>query len=124
MKNIEWVQPDSVPSEPRTPRVHRAPTEADRRHAIDQAKANNALSGFTPSDFGLSVFERWIAGELNTQQAVDAIKAHYRANPVPDDQSDQHAPQNLPGITDSRQLRLFEADVTTLRMAELKVDPV
>ena len=29
-----------------------------------------------------------------------------------------------PGITDSRQLRLFEADVTTLRMAELKVDPV
>ena len=32
--------------------------------------------------------------------------------------------QNLLGLTDSRQLRLFEADVTTIRMAELAIDPV
>lgn len=97
-------------------------TQTERRQAIDQAKANNALSDRIPSAFGLSVFEGWIRGELTTQQAVDTIKAHYRANLVADEQSDLHAPQNLLGITDSRQLHLFEADVTTLRLAELAID--
>ena len=44
-----------------------------RRKAIDSAKASNALSGFEPSDFGLSVFERWVSSECNAQQAVDAV---------------------------------------------------
>jgi hypothetical protein len=94
-----------------------SPTPAERR----QAKASNALSDRVPSGFGLSVLERWIGGEQTTQQAVDTIKAHYRTNPVAEYQSDLHAPQNLLGITDSRQLHRFEADVTTLRMAELAV---
>ena len=97
-------------------------TQADRRRAIDQAKANNALSDRIPSAFGLFVFEGWIRGQLTTQQAADTIKAHYRATPVTDEQSDLHAPQNLLEITDSRQLHLFEADVTTLRLAELAMD--
>ena len=95
-----------------------------RREAIDSARANNALSGFEPSDFGRSVFERWIGGELTAQQAVDAVKGHYRANALANEDSDMHAKQNLLGLTDSRQLRLFEADVTTIRMAELAIDPV
>ena len=95
-----------------------------RREAIDWARANNSLSGFEPSDFGRSVFERWIGGELTAQQAVDAAKGHYRANALADKNSDMHAKQNLLDLTDSRQLRLFEADVTTIRMAELAIDPV
>lgn len=99
-----------------------SPTPAARRQAIEQAKANNALSDRVPSGFGLSVFEGWIRSELTTQQAVDTIKAHYRTNPLAEDQSDLHAPQNLLGITDSRQLHCFEADVTTLRLAELALE--
>ena len=95
-----------------------------RRKAIDSAKASNALSGLEPSDFGLSVFERWISCECTAQQAVDAVKGRYRANTLADEDSDMHAKQNLLGLTDSRQLRLFEADVTTIRMAELAIDPV
>ena len=78
-----------------------------RRKAIDSAKASNALSGFEPSDFGRSVFERWIGGELTAQQAVDAVKGHYRANMLTDEDSDMHAKQNLLDLTDSRQLRGF-----------------
>ena len=90
-----------------------------RRKAIDSAKASNTLSGFEPSDFGLSVFERWVSGECTAQQAVDAVKGHYRhrANTLADQDSDMHAKENLLDLTDSRQLRLFEADVTTIRMA-------
>ena len=55
---------------------------------------------------------------------VDAVKGHYRANALANEDSDMHAKQNLLGPTDSRQLRLFEADVTTIRMAELAIDPV
>ena len=95
-----------------------------RREAIDSAKANNALSGFEPSDFGRWVFERWISGEWSAQEAVDAVKGHYRANTLTDEDSDMHAKQNLLDLTDSRQLRFFEADVTTIRMAELAIDPV
>ena len=95
-----------------------------RREAIDSARANNALSGFEPSDFGRSVFERWIGGECTAQQAVDVVKGHYRASALADEDSDMHAKQNLLGLTDSRQLRLFEADVTTIRMAEMVIDPV
>ena len=100
------------------------PLVQQRRKAIDSAKANNALSDFEPSDFGLSVFERWISGECTAQQAVDAVKAYYRASTLADEDGDMHAKQNLLGLTDSRQLRLFEADVTTIRMAELVIDPV
>ena len=90
-----------------------------RRDAIGSAKANNAISGFEPSEFGLSAFEHWISGDYTVQQAVDSIKGHYRANALVDEHSDMHAKENLLGLTDSRQLRLFEADVTTMRMAEL-----
>ena len=52
------------------------------------------------------------------------FRSHYRANALANEDSDMHAKQNLLGLTDSRQLRLFEADVTTIRMAELEIDPV
>lgn len=34
-----------------------------RCKAIKSAKANNALSGFQLSPFGLAVFEKWISGD-------------------------------------------------------------
>lgn len=95
-----------------------------RRKAIESAKANNALSGFQPSPFGLAVFEKWINGDHTAQEAVDAIRAHYSANAYSDGASDMQATPNKLGLTDSRQLHQFEADVTTIRMAELEIDGI
>lgn len=95
-------------------------TPDQRREAIEGAVASNGLSGFVPSAFGREVFEKWISGEHSTDQAVEAIKAHYRkANADPALDSDFEARANLLQITDSGLLRQFEADVTTIRMAEL-----
>lgn len=93
-----------------------------RKEAIRQGVANNRLSGFEPTPFGHSVYARWIAGECTSAEAVEAIKAHYRAE-VATQPSDGAAKSNLLGITDSAMLRSFEADVTTMRMAELYLDP-
>lgn len=89
-----------------------------RRRAIEQALANNALSGFEPSDFGRSIFEQWIAGHWTADEAVALVIQHYKQDFWAD--SDDSAPENNMGLTDSRQLRLAEADITTLRMAELE----
>ena len=93
-----------------------------RREAIRQGVANNRLSGFEPTAFGHSVYSRWIAGECTSAEAVESIKEHYRAETAKQP-SDGAARSNLLGITDSAMLRSFEADVTTMRMAELYLDP-
>lgn len=94
----------------------------ERREAIRQGVANNQLSGYEPTAFGYSVYARWIAGECTSAEAVEAIKTHYRAA-VASQPGDGAARSNLLGITDSAMLHSFEADVTTLRMAELHLDP-
>ena len=94
----------------------------ERREAIRQGVANNRLSGFEPTPFGHSVYARWIAGECTSAEAVETIKAHYRAEAAKQP-GDGAARSNLLGITDSAMLRSFEADVTTMRMAELNLDP-
>lgn len=97
-------------------------TTDQRRKAIEQAIGNNRLSGYTPSDFGHSVFEQWINGAWSTDEAVLLVKQHYRENRQPD--SDNAAAENAMGLTDSGQLHKAEADITTLRMADLEIDPV
>jgi len=91
-----------------------------RRQVIKRALVNNALSGFKPSDFGLGVFEQWIHGHWTTDEAVALVIQHYQQSPTSD--SDNAAPENNMGLTDSRQLRVAEADITTLRMAQLEID--
>ncbi len=90
----------------------------ERREAIRQGLVNNRLSGYVPSDFGRAVFEIWIAGGYSADEAVTSIKAHYRAEAV-GELGDGAARSNSRGITDSAMQRSFEADVTTIRMAEL-----
>lgn len=93
-----------------------------RRQAIEQAIANNALSGFEPTDYGHSIFEQWIDGHWTIDEAVALVMQHYRDNPRPD--SDNAAGENRMGLTDSRQLHMAEADITTLRLAQLEVEPI
>ncbi len=92
-----------------------------RRQAIKHAIANNALSGFNPSDYGYSVFEQWIDGHWTTDEAVALVIQHYRDNPHPE--NDNAARVNRMDLTDSRQLHMAEADITTLRIAQLEVEP-
>lgn len=93
-----------------------------RREAIEQAIASNALSGFSPSAYAHAVFEQWVNGDLTTDAAVRLVKQHHRENPHPN--SDNAARENTMNITDSRQLHMAEADITTLRLAELEIDPI
>lgn len=99
-----------------------AAIQALRSDAIESAKANNALSGFYPSEFGEEIFEKWIrTPTCSTDDLVNEIIAHYKQNALCGDESDMLAQENKLGVTDSRQLRQIEADITTLRMAELEL---
>lgn len=94
---------------------------SDRRAAIKSATASSALSGFFPSLYGLSVYEKWIAG-MDENEAIVLLKVHHKK--LEDEQastSDGKAHGNLLGVTDSRRMRIAEADITTLRMAALMV---
>lgn len=90
-----------------------------RRKAIEQAKANNALSGYAPSAFGQSIFEQWIAGHWSTDEAVALLIRHHQESEKSAAASDNGATPNKLGITDSVRMKQAEADITTLRMAEL-----
>ncbi len=90
-----------------------------RRKAIEQAKANNALSGFEPSAFGLSIFDQWIVGHWTADEAVSLVIQHHQELEKSAAASDNAASPNKLGITDSARLKQAEADITTLRMAEL-----
>jgi hypothetical protein len=87
--------------------------------ALSQALSSNALSDRFPSDFGRSVHAQWANGLLTADDAVTLLIQHYRDNSIPDDESDFAAGGNRMELTDSRQLRLAEADITTIRLAEM-----
>lgn len=90
-----------------------------RRAAIKNAMASSALSGFVPSTHGLLMYEKWIEG-LDGNTVVASLKEHHRNMEIlPGAVSDGKAKNNLLGLTDSGRLRNAEADITTLRMAEL-----
>lgn len=93
-----------------------------RQNAHSQALASNALSDRFPSEFGRSVHAQWASGLLSSDEAVALLIEHYRDNPIPDDESDFAAGDNRMGLTDSRQLRLAEADITTVRLADMGLD--
>ncbi len=93
--------------------------ESDRRAAVKSATTSSALSGFFPSLYALSVYEKWIAG-MDENDAIVLLKVHHKK--LEDEQaatSDGKAYENLLGVTDSRRMRIAEADITTLRMAAL-----
>lgn len=93
----------------------------DRRAAVESATASSALSGFFPSLYGLSVYEKWIAG-MDDVDAIALLKAHHRTLEIEQAAtSDGKAQENLLGVTDSRRMRIAEADITTLRMAAMMV---
>jgi hypothetical protein len=92
-----------------------------RRAAVEQAKANSSLSGFIPSEFALSLYEQWIAGSWNVDEGVVLFKQYHQELEAKADLSDGRAPPNLLGITDSARMKQAEADIMTLRMAELNI---
>lgn len=97
-----------------------ADEEARYKKAIDSAIANNRLSGFTPTEFGLAVFELWIARQITVTGAIHLLKQHHATlEKIAAANSDNKAAENLLKITDSKRLKDYEADVTTMRMAEL-----
>lgn len=94
---------------------------SDRRAAVESATANSALSGFFPSLYGMWVYEKWIPG-MNEIDAIVLLKVHHKK--LEDEQaatSDGKAHGNLLGVTDSRRMRIAEADIKTLRIAALMV---
>lgn len=90
-----------------------------RRIAIENATANSALSGFIPTSFAASVFEQWISGLDGNDAVLLLITHHKMLEAAHRTTSDGSADENLLGLTDSAGMRLAEADITTLRMAEL-----
>lgn len=93
--------------------------ESNRRAAVKSATASSALSGFIPSQYGMSVYEKWIAG-MDENEAIVLLKDHHKALEIEHAAtSDLKAPKNLLGVTDSRRMRIAEADITTMRMAAL-----
>ncbi|UUZ46649.1 hypothetical protein LP420_22355 [Massilia sp. B-10] len=67
----------------------------------------------------MAVYEKWIAG-MDEIDATNLLKVHHQqleAEQAPT--SDRKAVENLLGVTDSKRIRIAEADITTLRMAAL-----
>ncbi len=96
-------------------------SQTARQAALDRAKANSFFSGFEPSPYGLSVFAQWIAGHWNADEAVALLIQHHKDLDAKAASSDQLAPPNLLGITDSDRMKQAEADIATLRMADMSV---
>jgi len=94
--------------------------EARYKKAVDSAIGNNALSGFTPTEFGLAVFELWIARQITATGVIHVLKQHHATlEKMLAADSDHEAQENLLKITDSKRLKDYEADVTTMRLAEM-----
>jgi hypothetical protein len=88
-----------------------------RSAAIAQAIASTRLSGLEPSATARKVYAAWVAGHCSADEAVALLVQHYREHPVA--QSDGQAQPNKLALTDRRQLKEAEADIATLRMADL-----
>ena len=59
---------------------------------------------------------------MDVNEAIVLLKDHHKGlESEHAATSDLKAPKNLLGVTDSRRMRIAEADITTLRMAALMV---
>lgn len=47
------------------------------KHGFAEAEASLLLEGLKPTDFGLSLRERVLAGEISLEQADTELRAHY-----------------------------------------------
>jgi hypothetical protein len=69
----------------------------------------------------MSVHEMWVAG-MDEIDAINLLTVHHEVLEVEQAAtSDGKAGENLFGVTNSNRMRIAEADITTLRMAVLKV---
>lgn len=93
--------------------------QAARATAVERAKVNSALSGYTPTEYGLSVFEQWIAGHWSVDEAIALLVQHHKEIDASASTSDEQASVNKLSITDSLRLKVAVADITILRMAVL-----
>ena len=91
-----------------------------RREAINRAVERNAWNDLTPSQFALDVYEQWVDGYLDAEDAMALLLGHHQELERAALTSDHAAAQNKLGITDSGRLRQAEADITTLRMAQME----
>ena len=53
-------------------------TRQDREKALKQALANGALEGLTPTPDHLALLDRYIAGEMSIEEAIDYTKARFQ----------------------------------------------
>lgn len=91
-----------------------------RQEAIKRAKESSILNGFEPSDFGMSVYEKWIAGELDVSSSIVLLIEHHKGLEMAlGSTSDRKASPKKISVTDRARMKVAEADITTLRIAEL-----
>ncbi|WP_296710896.1 antitoxin VbhA family protein [Rhodoblastus sp.] len=52
-----------------------AEEQARRRHAVEQANAHNRIEGIMPNPGADAIYERWIAGEIDSDEVTRQINA-------------------------------------------------
>lgn len=92
---------------------------AKKENAVRQAIANSGLSGFVPTKFGMFMYAKWVSNECTANEAIALIIKYHKSLENTEPLSDGLASPNKLGITDKNRLKSAEADITTLRMAEL-----
>ena len=53
-------------------------TKEDREKSVKQALANGALEGMKPNPHFRALLDRYIAGEISLDDAIEDTKAHYQ----------------------------------------------
>jgi hypothetical protein len=53
-------------------------TKRDREKAVKQALANGALEGLAPTPQHLALLDRYIAGEMSIEEAIDYNKVRFQ----------------------------------------------
>ena len=53
-------------------------TKEDREKQVKQALANGALEGMHPNPHFRALLDRYIAGEISLDDAIEITKAHYQ----------------------------------------------
>lgn len=53
-------------------------TRQDREKAVKQALANGALEGLAPTPQHLALLDRYIAGEMSIEDAIEYAKAQFQ----------------------------------------------
>ncbi len=57
-------------------------TKQDREMAVNRALANAALEGLQPDEEFSALLDRYIAGDMTMENAIEQIKAQYRQTPT------------------------------------------